>query len=302
MRLHRRQLLSGAGALLASRLGHAAESKIELEERELEVPGERLSRRCLLLVPKAPAGRDRLLVLCHGLGETHSEAVGIRAWADRYGLVSAHARLRRPPVVRTLKDAVYLTDERLRDLNEALARHPYEGLVVACPFTPNVFRQPSTPAALDHYAAWLADGVLPAIQRELGFAGDRPPTAIDGVSLGGYVSLEVFLRRPEAFDAVGSTQGAFGTALADAYGARFERAFARVGPRPVRVATSGWDKGRPASERLASRLQKKGIDARLRVTPGPHDQRWLREAGSLELLFDYANLLPHAPRVIRGGA
>jgi hypothetical protein len=291
----------GAGALLSSAAGTAAEA-VELEERELEVPGERLARRCLLLLPKAPSGRERLVVLFHGLGETVSQPLGIRAWADRYGLVGAHARLSKPPVARIFSDVKYLTDERITSLNQALVAAPFRGLALACPFTPNVFRQPSTAGALDRYAAWVADGLLPALAKELGRSPHALAPAVDGVSLGGYVSLEVFLRRPEAFAAVGTTQGAFRAPLADVYAARFGKAFESVGRKPVRVATSGWDGGRSASERLARLLGERGFDATLSVPPGPHDQRWLREVGSLELLYHYDRILGPAsvPRKERG--
>jgi hypothetical protein len=298
VQLGRRSLLFGAGALLASPAVTAAEAP-DLEERELEIPGERLARRCLLLLPTAPTGRERLLVLFHGLGETVSQPLGIRAWADRYGLVAAHARLLRPPVARTLSDVKYLTDERLLTLNEALGAAPFRGLALACPYTPNVYRQSSTAAALDRYAAWVVDGLLPAVAKELGRSRDELAPAVDGVSLGGYVSLEVFLRRPEAFAAAGTTQGAFRASLADAYAARFEKAFEKVGRKPVRVATSGWDSGRAASERLSRLLGERGIDTTLSVPPGPHDQRWLREVGTLELLHHYDRILGRSPRVKR---
>jgi len=282
-------ILAGGALALAGSSNAGAPS--ELEEHELEIPGERLARRCLLLTPPASADRNRVLLLCHGLGETSSEGLGVRAFADRYGLLSCYRRLRAPPVTRTMKDAPFLTDARLRTLNDALGTAPFRGFSIACPFTPNVFRQPSTAAALDRYAGWLVDAVVPAIAKRLGRAPADLVTAIDGVSLGGYVALEVFLRRPRAFAAVGSTQGAFGVPLADAYAARFERAFGDTGPRPLRVATSEWDGGRKASERLVRELGKKGIEARLSISPGPHDQRWLREVGTLDLLFDYDRVL-----------
>jgi predicted esterase len=284
----RRSVLAALGALPAwSRSASAAVSDSELEEHELEVPGERLSRRCLVLVPRAAPRPERLLVLFHGLGETSSEGLGVRAFADRYGLVTADRRLRRPPVARTLKDAVYLTDERIALLNAELEREPYRGLVFVCPYTPNVFRQPSTAAALDRYAAWVVDALLPVVRRSFGVPEGAERSAVDGVSLGGYVSLEVFLRRPEAFGAAGSMQGAFGVPLADAYAGRIADALSRVGRRSLRISSSSSDKGRPASERLAAKLRARGIDATLSISPGPHDQRWLREVGTLDALFHY---------------
>ncbi len=296
--IDRRRLLIALGALgalgsgLAAPAVHAApvEAELELDEQVLEVPGERLARRCLLLTPRA-AKAQRLLVLFHGLGETTSEALGIRAWADRYGLVAAARRLRRPPVERTLPDAKFLTDERLGELNQTLAREPFRGLAIACPFTPNVFKQPSTFGALDRYAAWLADALLPQLRSKLELPSGAEAIAVDGVSLGGFVSLEVFLRRPEAFGAVGTTQGAFGQNLVNTYAERIRAALERVGRRPVRVATSSWDKTRVSSLNLAKELAARGVEVTLTVSPGPHDQRWLREVGSLELLHYYDRVL-----------
>lgn len=268
----------------------------EFDEHELEVPGERLARRCLLLVPRS--GAKRVVVLFHGLGETTGEAVGIRAWADRYGLVAAAARLRRPPVVRTLPGVTFLTDERLAELNTTLAREPFRGIAVACPFTPNVFKQPSTAVALDRYATWVTDGLVPELRARLGLGAGPEAVGVDGVSLGGYVSLEVFLRRPEAFGAAGATQGAIGVNLVDAYAARLEAALERAGKRPLRFATSSWDKGRTSSIRLAKKLAARGVDATLAESPGPHDQRWLCEVGSLELLLHYDRVLAEAASAV----
>jgi len=292
-------MLVALGALGAAlRVGAAgAAPGAELEEAELEVPGERLARRCLLLVPRG--GAERVLVLLHGLGETTSEAVGIRAWADRYGLVTAAARLSRPPVVRTLPDVTFLTDARLTELNAALGREPFRGLALACPFTPNVFKQPSTVGALDRYAAWLTEGLLPAVRKQLGLPANGGAVALDGVSLGGFVALEVFLRRPGAFEAAGATQPAIGANLVRSYAARFAAAREQVGARPLRIATSSWDGGRQASVALVKQLGARGVEATLSESPGPHDQRWLREVGSLELLFHYDRVL--APALAKAG-
>lgn len=290
--LARRRLLLGLGAL-ASALGTRAArgATSPYSEHELDVPGEKLARRCLLLVPKGDGAR-RLLVLFHGLAETSSEAIGIRAWADRYGLVAAAERLAHPPVTRTVTTPVLLTDERLAELDAALASEPFRGVAVACPYTPNVFRQPSTPAALDRYTDWIADGVLPEARKVLSLPDGARAIGVDGVSLGGYVSLEVFLRRPDAFGAVGALQAAIGENACDAYALRFERAFANAGARPLRIATSAWDPERPASERLVKRLRARGLEVTLASTPGGHDQVFLRENGSLELLYYYDRTLP----------
>jgi pimeloyl-ACP methyl ester carboxylesterase len=298
MRSDRRRLLlaaAGLGLAWPGRAFAAPPASAELEEHELEVPGERLASRCLVLVPRgAKSTGQRLLLLCHGLGETSSQALGVRAFADRYGLLRSFERLRSPPVARELKDVKYLTDARLVELNAELAQRPFAGFVIACPFTPNVYKQPSTQAALTRYAAWLCDGLLPSLRRKFGVAEGPEAVALDGVSLGGYVSLEVFLRRPELFGAVGCMQGAFGQPIADKYVGRFEQALSGVGKRSLRIATSSADGGRAVSERLSKRLTQRGITNTFSVSPGPHDQRWLREVGTLEMLLHYDRTLPVA--------
>jgi hypothetical protein len=291
--------MGAVASAFAAGSARAAPVPLTFGERELEVPGEPLARRCLLLVPSAPEAARRVVVLFHGLAETSSEPVGIRAWADRYGLIAAASRLAHPPVERTVTQPVLLTDQRLSELNQSLAAAPYRGVAVACPYTPNVFRQPSTPMALDRYSAWLVDGVLPEIRKILPLADGPSAIGVDGVSLGGYVSLEVFLRRPEAFGAVGAVQAAVGANLTDYYATRFEHAFARVGRRPLRIATSAWDNERSVSERLCARLRAHDVPVTYASSPGGHDQGFLREVGSLELLYYYDRTLPLARKRTR---
>ncbi len=296
MRTSRRALLgatlaSSAGALLptpaAAKGEPALPSSEELEPFEITLAGSKLARRCLLLVPRRTKP-SHLLLLCHGLGETASESMGIRAWAERYGLLSAYHRLSKPPVSALLPER-RLYDEALgRKLNEGLARAPFRGFAIACPFTPNVYKAPSTDVALERYAAFIEEALLPELKARLSLGPERSRVAIDGVSLGGYVSLEVFLRRPESFGAVGTVQGAFGVSLAEIYAARLEKVFKASAARFVRVATSSQDPFRAGAERLSARLRDKGFDPTFSLTKGPHDQFWLREMGTLELLYDHA--------------
>jgi pimeloyl-ACP methyl ester carboxylesterase len=284
-------LASSAAALFsapASARGNAAlPSSEELEPFEISLSGGKIAQRCLLLVPRA-SKPSRLLVLCHGLGETASEGMGIRAWAERYGLLSAYHRLSTPPVSAFLPEK-RLYDEALgRRINESLARAPFRGFAIACPFTPNVYKARSTDVALERYAAWIHETLLPELKARLSLGPERSRIAIDGVSLGGYVSLEVFLRRPDSFGAVGTVQGAFGVSLAEIYAARLEKVFKASSERFVRIASSSQDPFRAGAERLSTRLREKGFAPTFSLTKGPHDQYWLREMGTLELLYDHS--------------
>lgn len=283
MTLGRRQWLSGVVSSLGASVftGPARAKAPALRRIDLQLDGK-LARRALVLVPDpAPKTRLPVLVLLHGLGETSSAQAGIHAWADRYGLDDTYHRLRFPPVERTLPKARYLTDQRLASLNSALAARPYRGAIYVCPVTPNPSRTPSASATLDEYTHWLTDTLLPEVHRKTPADSDASRTALDGCSMGGYVALEVFCRAAERFGSLGTVQAAFGTHRASSYAERLGKALARSPARTLHVETSTDDPYRTANERLASLLAPR---ATLEVIPGPHNQPWLREIGTLEML------------------
>ncbi len=252
---------------------------------DLRLEGDsKLARRALLLRPRHVGSRVELplLVLLHGLGETGNELLGIHAWGERYGLVRAYERLRRLPVTRLLPRQRYLTDQRLGEMNQTLRVHPFRGLNLVCPVTPNPYRLAPAERTLDRYAAWLTEVLLPTVRRRTPVA-DR--VGIDGCSLGGYVAIEVFLRAPNAFFTVGSVQGAFGAAQGRRYAERMAEIVARVGPRPIHIESSEGDPYREPNRALSRRLTELGVPHTLSVPPGPHDQAWLREVGTLEMLL-----------------
>jgi len=249
-----------------------------------------LGRRFVLLVPKHLAKGEKvpLLVLLHGLGETIDERMGAYAWLERYGLGTAYQRLRRPPVKRTSKRADW-TDARVAEVNAELTAKPFRGMAIACPFTPNVQKM-NRDSALDGYARWLCDVVIPRARKEAPVLDGAANTSLDGCSLGGYIGLEVFLRRPEVFGAWGGVQSAIMPYRAESYASRLAAIATKSSPRPLRlhIETSAADPFREGNELLSSLLLKKGVPNDLLVLPGPHDQPWLRESGSLEMLLWHA--------------
>jgi enterochelin esterase-like enzyme len=291
MRLSRRQCL--ALAVLAATRRASAEAAL-LSALEVPVTGAgKFGKKCLLLRPaRAPTAQPLpLLVLFHGLGETDSESLGIHAWRDRYGLPEAYARLVAPPVERTLPNKRYLSDARLEQINRELAQAPLPDVNIVCPFTPNPFKQDPSAPLLDQYAQYVERALLPAARAALATLPGAEHTGVDGVSLGGYVALEVFLRKPELFGVVGSMQGAFGKTLAEVYARRVAEAVTQLGPRRIHVTTTTFDPFREASQLFAQRLNERGLNATLTLSEGPHDQTFLREAGSLELLLFQARAL-----------
>jgi predicted esterase len=298
-RLHRRHWLGLGLGLTASGgtrvlLGSPEPAPaIETGERafdvlDMKLDGSRdLARRAIALVPRdiAAGSRAPLLVLLHGLGETKSEDAGVRAWIDRYGLVTSHARLKHPPVAPETRRGD-LPAERVREINDELARRPFDGkAVLVCPFTPNIWRLPEPHKALDRYADWIADVLLPEVRSKTPADASPARAGIDGCSLGGFIGLEVFLRKPELFAAWGGVQSALGEAGAPAIANRFAGALASAGTRRLHVETSTGDAFYRANMALSRELKKKGVPHDLRVLPGPHDQPFLREAGTLEMLL-----------------
>jgi enterochelin esterase-like enzyme len=289
----RRRFLASAAALPAlfaqpGAARAATPASDDLEQHDLRLDGDAdLARRSLLLVPKhVPAGKKLpLLILLHGLGETGNELLGIHAWGELYGLVKAYERLRRPPVRRTLERKRYLTDERVAELETELKARPFRGLVVACPVTPNPHKHASPQRALDRYALWLEKTLIPAVKARAPIADGQRAVGLGGCSLGGYVGIEVFLRKPELFATFGGVQSAFSVPMALRYAERIAKTVEKLGARAIQLESSSLDPFRKANEALARRLRELGVAGELRVPPGPHDQPWLREIGTLEALL-----------------
>jgi predicted esterase len=243
-----------------------------------------LARRAVVLAPThlAPGSRVATLVLLHGLGEARQgPKAGAYAWLERYGLADAYARLRKPPVASVLPRHD-LTPERAAEINAALASLPFRGLVLACPAIPDVWAASNLAATLDAIADFCAGPLLERVAREVPEArGGEGSVGLDGCSLGGFVALEVAARRPDPWATVGVVQPAVGAAQA----ARYAAARAARPARPVHVESSRGDPYLGASRRLADELSKRGVPCDLSVSPGPHDQPFLREVGSLEMLL-----------------
>jgi hypothetical protein len=278
--LGRRRLLAGVGAGLLTRSARAKDADLEADLRNLRLLDlTEAGRRFVLIRPKyqQPEQRLPLVVLLHGLGETGDPRLGAYAWVEKYGLGSAWQRLKRAPVERTSTRGDW-TDERLTDVNAELAARPFRGFVLACPHMP----MPEGPPFHEAYARWIAESLVPRCRREVPTIEDRDHTVLAGVSLGGYVSLEVLTRVPQVFGAWAGVQSAFAAASAPAYAA----AIAKSAPwRGLLVLSSREDRFRAVSEALDAALTARSLPHTTRIIPGPHDQPWLQEAGTIETLL-----------------
>jgi predicted esterase len=295
VKVSRRAVLAGLPAAVVDDRG------FDVEEIPVAL-GRGLGKSVLVAVPRgsAAAGSLPLLVLLHGLGETHDERAGLFAWIGPYGLSRAWERLQHPPVTRERES--YLAQAELDALNQSLAARPFEGSIVVCPYMPNPYSGGASGNRLERYAKALEQEILPAVRERVSAASREPAhTGIAGVSLGGAVALEVFVRKPRLFATLGTVQGAYGVNL----GALFARRIVEAEPVPGRavyVSTSHADPYRAANERLARELEQRGMPTRLSVRKGPHSQAWLIEIGSLELLLWHDRALRGAVETGRVGA
>jgi enterochelin esterase-like enzyme len=185
--------------------------------------------------------------------------------------------------VRTFTGGDYFSDKLLGELNTSLASTPFRGIAIACPYMPNVARMRDDSSFFDAYAGWLADVVIPRARKEGPVFADASHTSLDGVSLGGYTGIEVFLRRPDAFAAWGCVQGALGALRVPGYAERLA-AVHRKSPKEFHLETSTRDPFHDVAVNLSAALIQDGVPNDLVVYPGPHDQPWLCESGTIEML------------------
>ncbi len=105
------------------------------------------------------------------------------------------------------------------------------------------------------------------------------------------VALEVFLRKPELFAALGCVQAALSTAAIEHYAERLSEPATSAAPRAIQLVTSSFDPFREAASRLAKRLSERGVSVTFTSPTGPTIQRFLREVGTLEMLLFQARAL-----------
>ncbi len=252
------------------------------------------SERVLVMYPRLAGSREHprdrrwsLLVALHGQGEARrGPERGFLGWALDYQLPSVFGVLATGRLaVRDFRG--YVRPERLSFINAQLARSRWEGLMVVCPYTPDLMSEPSGSERILEWSRWIAGPMLEAVRAELpNAARNRASTGIDGVSLGGMLALEVGLRHPESFAAVGAMQPAVRgreesiAAIADANA-----------EQRIRLLTSDDDPFREPTRTLSERLRERHIAHDLTIVPGPHDYSFNRGAGGIEMLFFHERTL-----------
>jgi hypothetical protein len=229
--------------------------------------------------------RFPVLIALHGRGEAMKGPVrGARGWVDDYGLLRAMQRLSNPPLTKRDFEG-FVTEDRLQSFNRSLEKQPYEGLIVLCPYTPDILAGDKPFESARPYARFLTEVLLPRARKELPVVGTTENTGIDGVSLGGRVSVLSGLYAPEQFHVIAGLQAAFDSDDAPTLGQLADSALRRNSHLLFRFLTSERDYFLDANQAIALEFERRHHPVRLRVVPGPHDYVFNRGPGALEMLF-----------------
>ncbi len=244
-----------------------------------------ISTRTVVLVPTWGAAGDRfpVLVALHGRGEARKPpAEGALGWARDYALVRAIGRVAAPPLVSEDFEG-FVDGPHLESVNAGLAAHPFRGLIVACPYVPDV--DLADDDAMRGFGAFVKDTLLPRVRRETPAKGDAASTGIDGVSLGGTVALSVGLESPTSFGALGTLQPAIDAKDAARWTTRAQAA-RQANPRlALRLLTSDGDYFRDAVRATSAAWTAAGVAHELEQARGPHDYPFNRGPGAIEMLL-----------------
>ncbi len=249
-----------------------------------------VSSRAVILRPKTvTTARYPVLVALHGHGEAiKGPERGALGWPNDYALVKALDRVCEPPLMT--EDFEGLVDAaHLDEINAEFAAHPWRGLVVVCPYLPDLdLRHDSD--ILD-YGKFVASVLLPRVVREMPAMSGAESTGIDGVSLGGAVALRAGLAAPDVFGAVGALQPAIDDARVSDLVDLARVARAKNPNVALRVTTSHEDYYRDVVRSLDAAWTKANVAHDFAELPGPHDYIFNRGPGAYEMLMWHARVL-----------
>lgn len=251
--------------------------------------------RAVVVVPSWTKPDEKLpvLIALHGRGEANKGPVdGAMGWPRDYALLRAIERVCQPPLTTTDFEG-FVEPKHLADTNASLATTPFKGLIVVCPYLPDVDLHKPQPAVKD-YARYLLETVLPRVRAELPALSSPAATGIDGVSLGGAVALRVGLGNPEAFGTVGSLQAALGEDQVSEFTDLARAARAKSPSLKLRLLTSKEDYFRTVIAHTSSAWKAAGVDHDFAEVPGPHDYPFNRGPGAIEMLLWHDRMLARA--------
>lgn len=247
--------------------------------------------RAVAIVPAwtAPDERLPMLLALHGRGEAlKGPALGVMGWPKDYALLRAIERVCAPPLTTSDFES-FVEPKRLAMHNDALASRPFAGLVVVCPYSPDV--ELRKPAKVREYSEYVTKTVIPRAKKELPILGTPASIGIDGVSLGGALALRIGLGNADAFGAIGTLQPAIGEDQVPEYTELAKAARARNPGLHLRLVTSKEDYFKRAIRSASQAWNAAQIRHDFEELPGPHDYPFNRGPGAIEMLLWHDRLL-----------
>lgn len=275
----------------------AGSALLPAEERTWVYESTPIGRMSVVVLVPAHRADQKLpvLITMHGRGEAlKGPDRGARGWVDDYELSKVLARVAAPPLTRDDFKS-FVRQERLTRLNAGLAEHPYRGMVIVCPYTPDMLTGDEPFSKAPPLARFLVDELLARVYRETPALGTAATTAIDGVSLGGRAAYSVGLLRPTAFGVISGLQAAFHADHAADIAARAVRAKAQNPGLVFHLLTSDDDFFRDADTAIARAMRARGVPVHFDVALGPHDYDFNRGPGAIEMLLFHDRVLRGEP-------
>lgn len=247
--------------------------------------------RAVTIVPAwtKPDEKLPMLFALHGRGEANKgPALGVMGWPKDYALLRAIDRVSAPPLTTTDFEGM-VSAPRLVAHNDALGKRPFAGLVVVCPYSPDVdLRKPNQ---IREYADYFMNTVLPRAKKDLPVLGTPASIGIDGVSLGGALALRIGLGNAQEFGGVGSLQAAIGEDQVPEFTDLARAGRAKNPQLLLRLLTSDKDYFRRAIESTSASWRAAGIHHDFDEVPGVHDYPFNRGPGAVEMLLWHDRLL-----------
>lgn len=251
--------------------------------------------RAVVVVPTwlEPGERLPVLFALHGRGEAvKGPELGAMGWPRDYALLRAIERVCAPPLT-TADFETFVEPRRLAEVNRDLGARPFSGVVVICPYLPDLELR-GKPGPIREYGRYLLESLLPRARRELPVVPSPAATGIDGVSLGGAVALRVGLGNADQFGAVGTLQAAIGEDQVPELSDLARAARARNPKLALRLLTSKEDYFRRAIGAQSQAWRAAGVDHEYLDLPGPHDYPFNRGPGAIEMLLWHDRVLARA--------
>jgi enterochelin esterase-like enzyme len=247
--------------------------------------------RAVSIVPSwaRPDEKLPMLFALHGRGEANKgPELGVMGWPKDYALLRAIERVCAPPLTTDDFEG-FVEAKRLAEHNAALAQRPFTGLVIVCPYSPDVDLR--KPPQIKEYADYFMNVIVARAKKELPVLGTPASIGIDGVSLGGALSLRIGLTHAADFGAVGTLQAAIGDDQVPEFTELAKAARAKNPHVRLRLLTSKDDYFKRAIGSASTSWHAAGIEHDFEEIPGPHDYPFNRGPGAIEMLLWHDRVL-----------